>query len=494
MTVRRSIHVIVILLIVSFLAASAHAAPPWLGENYGETVSEEWMSVMLGGRKIGFSHRKVEKGEDGYRVTGRALIRLSLMGVTQDLSFSQSYYLDESKKVLGFISLKKIQNQRMRTVGTVKDGAVELEITGAGGASKTSAALAPGTMFLETLPFQIASDLRVGMKKTVPVFITELRAMDNLTVAVTGQKTMEMDGRKVKVFVVQHTIQGFTSTSYVTAEGITVREEEPMLGITSVRVPEAEALSFPEGAVPVTSLITFSLVKPSGPVPPAPGSLKEMRMVIGGLDDPASIPSDARQMRLEADWKTGPDGKRIASAPVVTFKAAPSKKVSIAEAARAEPEFLKPTPEAQSDNEMIKAKARDIIGKEKDAWAAARLINRWVYENVEKKLVDSFTAVDVLNSMEGECQSHTNLSIALARSAGIPARAASGVVYSKENEGFLYHAWPEVFVGEWVAMDPTLGQDVADVTHIKLAEGGLESQVKLARFLGRISISIKSYE
>ncbi|MGK7344469.1 MAG: transglutaminase-like domain-containing protein [Candidatus Nitrospinota bacterium M3_3B_026] len=476
------------------LAPAFAAAPPWLGESYGETVSEEWMNVMLGGRKIGFSHRKVEKGDDGYRVTGRALIRLSLMGVTQDLSFSQSYYLDENKEVLGFISLKKIQSQRMRTVGTVKDGAVELEITGAGGTSKTSAALAPGTMFLETLPFQIASELRVGMKKTVPVFIIELRAMDNLTISVLDKKKMELDGKMAPVFVVEHTIQGLSSVSYMTPEGITVREEEPLMGITSVRVPEGEALSFPDGAVPVTSLITFSLIKPSGPVPPAPGSLKEMRMVIGGVDDPASIPSDARQMRLEAEWKTGPDGKRTASVPVVTFKAAPSQKVSIAGASRAEPEFLKPTPEAQSDNEMIKAKARDIVGDEKDAWAAARLINRWVHENVEKKLADSFTAVDVLNSMEGECQSHTNLFIALARSIGIPARAASGVVYSKENEGFLYHAWPEVFVGEWVAMDPTLGQEVAGVTHIKLAEGGLESQVKLVRFLGRISISIKSYE
>ncbi len=41
-------------------------------------------------------------------------------------------------------------------------------------------------------------------------------------------------------------------------------------------------------------------------------------------------------------------------------------------------------------------------------------------------------------------------------------------------------------------MDPTLGQNIADATHIKLGEGGLEGQLALVRFIGKISISVKS--
>ena len=141
---------------------------------------------------------------------------------------------------------------------------------------------------------------------------------------------------------------------------------------------------------------------------------------------------------------------------------------------------------------MIIDHARKIVGDENDVWKAATKINRWVYENLEKKFVDSFTALDVLHSRQGECQSHTNLFTAFSRSIGIPTKVASGLVYSKTHGGFLYHAWPEVYVGKWIAVDPTLGQDVADATHIKLIEGGVENQIKLVRFIGRISISVDS--
>jgi hypothetical protein len=46
-----------------------------------------------------------------------------------------------------------------------------------------------------------------------------------------------------------------------------------------------------------------------------------------------------------------------------------------------------------------------------------------------------------------------------------------------------------VWVGEWVPMDPTLGQSVADPTHIILAEGSLESQYVINSVMGRLSIT-----
>ena len=50
-----------------------------------------------------------------------------------------------------------------------------------------------------------------------------------------------------------------------------------------------------------------------------------------------------------------------------------------------------------------------------DAWKAAKLISTWVYDNLDKVLVDSFTALDALHDRRGECQSHTNLFTALAQ-------------------------------------------------------------------------------
>ena len=83
------------------------------------------------------------------------------------------------------------------------------------------------------------------------------------------------------------------------------------------------------------------------------------------------------------------------------------------------------------------------------------------------------SSLTVLQSLSGDCTEHTVLFIALARAAGIPARICSGIVFAKD--AFYYHFWPEVYVGKWVQMDPTLDQVIADANHIQLGGSTLES-------------------
>ena len=89
----------------------------------------------------------------------------------------------------------------------------------------------------------------------------------------------------------------------------------------------------------------------------------------------------------------------------------------------------------------------------------------------------------------------TILFTALARSLGIPTRVIVGMAYSDAHfDGkprFYYHAWPEVFVGKWVPMDPTLGQEIADARHVRLIEGALESWVQLLGVIGQIRIEVQ---
>jgi hypothetical protein len=83
--------------------------------------------------------------------------------------------------------------------------------------------------------------------------------------------------------------------------------------------------------------------------------------------------------------------------------------------------------------------------------------------------------------------------VALARSLGIPARIAVGLVHL--HGAFYYHAWPEVYVEEkggglWLPVDPTLDQFPADATHIRLARGGLDRQAALLPVIGRARMSV----
>ena len=89
----------------------------------------------------------------------------------------------------------------------------------------------------------------------------------------------------------------------------------------------------------------------------------------------------------------------------------------------------------------------------------------------------------------GDCNEHTYLFVALARSVGIPAQIRIGLVFSRG--AFYYHAWPSVWVGEWLEMDPTLEQPVVDATHLALLEGELDKQLELMKVIGRLSARVE---
>jgi transglutaminase-like putative cysteine protease len=55
---------------------------------------------------------------------------------------------------------------------------------------------------------------------------------------------------------------------------------------------------------------------------------------------------------------------------------------------------------------------------------------------------------------------------------------------------FYYHAWPEVYLNGWVAVDPTFGQFPADAGHLRLSIGGLARQLELVRLVGGLTIEV----
>jgi hypothetical protein len=65
---------------------------------------------------------------------------------------------------------------------------------------------------------------------------------------------------------------------------------------------------------------------------------------------------------------------------------------------------------------------------------------------------------------------------------------------------FYYHAWPEVYIaesanhGRWLPVDPTFNQFPADLTHFRLARGGLDKQAAIIPMVGRIKITVLDVE
>lgn len=156
-------------------------------------------------------------------------------------------------------------------------------------------------------------------------------------------------------------------------------------------------------------------------------------------------------------------------------------------------ESLEPEPLIQSDDERIIRRAREITAHRtewsQDPKDVARQLTTAVYHMLDKEITFSVpNAVQVLETLQGDCNEHTVLYVAMARALGLPARTAVGLVYV--NGAFFYHAWPEVWLDEWVAVDPTFGQYPADASHIRFVVGGLAQQVEIVRLIGSLDIEV----
>jgi len=159
--------------------------------------------------------------------------------------------------------------------------------------------------------------------------------------------------------------------------------------------------------------------------------------------------------------------------------------------------FLEPTPTSQSDHADVAARAKAIVGSSTDARTAAVAITQWVHDNLGKKdgTRGAATAVETLEAGFGDCTEHAALTVAMLRAAGLPARNAGGIVlvpgFFSSDAG--YHAWVEVWIGDWVALDPALGRMRVGAHYMLLgySEPGMSSgSAGLSRLIGRTQLAV----
>ena len=220
----------------------------------------------------------------------------------------------------------------------------------------------------------------------------------------------------------------------------------------------------------------------------APEALTVLRVRLGNVALQGFDLVGGRQ-RLEGDTLTVTRETGFGEGPAGPRPAAFVSPLPFAPADTALREALAAEALVQSDDPRIQAQARLIAGRERRAGAIAERLTHWVYDNLEKKITISVpSAAQVLEERSGDCNEHTVLYVALARALGLPARTAAGVVYLRGH--FYYHAWPEVWLGQWVAVDPTFGQFPADAAHLRFTIGGLARQMELIRLIGRLQLTV----
>jgi transglutaminase-like putative cysteine protease len=204
------------------------------------------------------------------------------------------------------------------------------------------------------------------------------------------------------------------------------------------------------------------------------------------------VPKEFQGPDPRQTWMSGPDGT-----VALTVAAQPPRAADPARdapRARGVPggmeDLLAATPEVDSDAPEIAKLSREVVGDAPGVYAASVKIAHFVNHRLEKAYgVSRDRASEVLALGKGDCTEHALLFTALARAAGIPARQVHGLVFARYDDGepaLYWHAWVEVKSGEeWIALDPTFDQPVADATHIVLGRG---AQVDTVGLLGALEV------
>jgi hypothetical protein len=442
----------------------------------GQGDRDDWMGLYMQGRKIGYTHHRLQKTPLGFEFSERSVLKIAVMGAAQTVRTASRGEMGADLSLQRFsISLDGgVASLAVR--GEVEGNAVSLRLT-TGGQKQEERFPLPGALYL---PFSarsrlVATGLEPGRSLKVDVFDPSAMGSHPLELAVEGQALIDVGGEKVQAWLVRESFRGMGSRLWMDDTGTVLREEGPM-GLVAVREDAVQALSGgweTEAAFDLTTAFAI----PAGRQLDDARNLGHLAVRIGGLG----------HLRIAEDERQSYRGGVL---HVVREDGADLGSYELPYAGERWREDLAATPFLQIDHPSVRGAVREALGDERDARRAAEKLRAWVFRSLDKVPTTSIpNAVQVLEMRSGDCNEHAVLLAALARAAGLPARVVAGAVYL--DGVFLYHAWNEVWLGEgWVSVDAAMDQMPVDATHIELLSGGPEVHAELATLMGQLSIEV----
>lgn len=450
---------------------------------------EYWTGIVFNGSKVGFTHLSMTQAEDRadrFDIRSQAVLHFRFLTMDKKVLLRSYDRVAEDLTLESFKYDYDIDESRMRLSGTFRDSALEVEVTSKG---RTVAQSIPieGKLYPTSIIgiYPVFHGLEIGRRYRYQVYDGETRSVATVTQEILGYEKSDLF--QGNAFRIKTSLHGHDVTTWIDREGKPLLEISLDGVIISELETEAEAKRYQVQAVlnRDETLLYFSLIRPDKPITD-PDRVTFMRVVLEGVDDSLAMPQDGLQMCERRD-------EDIICEIHTQVPGAEDKGYN--SYASGEEPYLRATFAVPSGHEMIRRTADEIAGGARTRIERIGLIVQWIQENIRQEPFDVFTALDVLSSRKAECQGHAYLYAAFGRALRIPTRVVNGIVYSREHEGFLYHAWAENLVnGRWIAVDPTLGQVPADATHIKFVEGeSMLDLMPLVNLMGRLRVRVVEY-
>ena len=458
---------------------------------YGSTAV--WRGVYYRGEKIGFTVSQTTRTDDGFELQEDGRLQMLLLGQDTAATIRTTARVDTAFMLRSFDFSLDPGTGPITVIGSLDRPGERFRLTlaiDAGGGTRTETRELPEAPVLSLNLSRLLANVGLvpGTTHTRTVLDPATLQSAVMTVTVGKRGVVRAMDTMIPAFRVETEFRGLKTTSWVTDTGEIVREESP-LGLMTIREPPERARGL---AVP--DRVRADLLQAAAVVPAMKGRIDEPRDVrrlklrLDGADLPAEELNGAGQTA---------DGNVIEIVDPRSLQPGP-RDVNVER-------YLKPEPLIESDAPEIRAEAEKAVRGATDDRGRAERLTRYVNGLLDKKPTVSLpSAREVLRTKVGDCNEHTALFVAMARSIGMPARIAVGLVFM--HGAFYYHAWPEVYIAEpstsfgaggrgfWLPVDPTLNQYPADATHLRLTRGGLDKQAVVLPLIGRLTMTVLDVE
>jgi hypothetical protein len=456
---------------------------------------DEWNLQFLGDARCGYTHEHVTAFErDGrrhWRTETESFLAINRLGTTLKVQSSGWVVEDEAGQIVEQHAELDMSAQKQVQHLEVKEDRATLSITTLGPPQVKAIEWKKEYLGPEGRRRFLAAKVKEGAKELdYEDFPLELGAVTIHTV-VLGKESLTLPGKEpAELLHLQSTLPNtpglvtdeWYDESFDARKTVVTQGNFVIITIPSTRAECVDAFAKPDEPE------IFAKVSPRSNVRlPDPYHLDELvlRVRKERASDPMPKLEDERQTILEkkADQDLVLRVRRVEPEEKFTLP--------LAELTDEEKAGLQSNAMIQCDDVEIVKLAKQAVGDEKDAWAAAGKLERFAHGYIKAKGYGTgfASASEVCRDKTGDCSEHGVFLAALCRAAGIPARVAVGLLYFGGG-AWGGHMWAEVSLGgKWYAIDAVLGHGYVDAAHLRLAADPL-NEIGIERAFANVSLGL----
>ncbi|WP_243047382.1 transglutaminase-like domain-containing protein [Dyella sp. RRB7] len=451
-----------------------------------ETVPADtrWMTVLLGGRKIG--HLQIEHRRDGDIVTTTQalVIELNRNGSSIPLGVTIRSVESTTGQPLAFYARSTLSTTDSTVDGRrLPDGDFAVTTTVGGIARQATLSWPPGAVLSEGQRLtMLKAAAHPGQSYAMSMFDPASQAVAHVDMQVIGDERVVLPEGSMVLNHQRQTLQPprgvQTMDLWLDDQGHARKGTLGMLG------HELEMLACSQrcAMAPVQDVDMFRAAMVDSPrlLPAAMRStFLRYRIHMPEGSPPPAIDTDEQHISSlgHGDWLVDIGN------PQPGGEAAPDAGDT------------QPNAWVQSDAPVIRELAARVVGDAAGDLQKMRRLRSFVSGYITQHGLDVgyASALEVVQTRQGDCTEYAVLLAALARAEGIPTRVVTGMVYAdrygSSSRVFVPHAWVQSWInGRWQSFDAALRQ--FDSTHIALdlGDGDPWHFFNITNLLGQIHI------